>query len=260
MIILFSLSAVAESEKSEEKEVQSTETSNLSLKSTSETNEPSRYMRIHAKSNTPESWATGFLDFGEDPFNNVQEMTFKGLFGSQNNKLELYSNEAELSPEGVQYADVDIFYWHKIHKSWAVKGGANYFYRPTDSTPYWQPGMGIEGTAFYNIDTNFRFYSHEGSVKLDAELIRDNKITEKFLVKTSVRSILATSTVSEDEIGSGLNQMRYFVRPYYRLTPELNVFIEYEHVQDYGATASIRDGIDEETTENLVLLGLSADF
>lgn len=209
---------------------------------------------------TNDAWISGFLDIAEDPFHNTQEMTFKGLLGEKNDRLELYSNEAELSSEGVQDADIDIFYWHQFNPFFAVKGGMNYYYRPTDSTPYWQPGIGWEATPFFSIDNNTRIYYHEGSVKLDTEFIRDNKITEKFLVKTSIRGILATKTVSADEIGNGLNQMRYFIRPYYRLTEKLNVFCEFEYVQDYGSLENIRSEIDEETTETLVLFGLSVDF
>lgn len=203
----------------------------------------------------------GFLDFGEDPFDNTQEMTFKSLIGSQSDKLELYSNEAELSPEGVQYADIDIFYWHLLTPHLAIKGGGNYFYRPTNTTPYWQPGIGLEGTTpVYPIDTNIRVYLHESSVKLDAEFIHDFKINDKFLVKGSIRSILATSSVEEAQIGNGLNQMRYFIRPFYRLTPELNVFVEFEYLQDYGSTYDMREEADEETSENLIFVGLAMDF
>ncbi len=219
----------------------------------------SRYTRLRSQESSIGS--TGFIDFGEDPFDNTQEMTFKGLFGTKENKLELYSNEAELSDEGVQYADLDIFYWHLLSPHWAVKGGANYFYRPTGSTPYWQPGVGLEGTTpIFPIDTNFRTYLHDDSVKLDAEFIHDFKITNKILVKGSIRSILATSTVEDAQIGNGLNQMRYFIRPFYRLTPELNLFIEYEYIQDYGSTADMRNEADEEAKESLVFFGVSVDF
>jgi hypothetical protein len=50
-----------------------------------------------------------------------------------------------------------------------------------------------------------------------------------------MRSILASKTVTQIAIGSGLNQMRYMVRPYYRLMPGLNVFAEYEYEKDYGS-------------------------
>ena len=188
-------------------------------------------------------------------------MTLKTLFGTQSDKIEFYSNEAELSPEGVQYADMDMFYWHLVDPHWALKGGANYFYRPTSSTPYWQPGVGVEGTTpVYPLDTNVRVYLHESSVKLDAEFIHDFDITDKFFIKGSIRGILATSSVPDDQIGNGLNQMRYFVRPSYRLTKELNLFVEYEYLQDYGSTANFREEEDEEAIENLVLFGLAVDF
>ena len=67
------------------------------------------------------------------------------------------------------------------------------------------------------------------------ELSRDTQITNNFFIRTGIRSILATKTVIQNEIGSGLNQMRFIVRPYYRLMPGLNLFTEFEHDQDYGA-------------------------
>lgn len=204
-------------------------------------------------------YSASWLDLGEDPFHNVQEMTFKGLYGGDYNKLELFTNDAELNRGSVENADIDIFYWHLISQFWAVKAGANYFYRPAE-IPYWQPGIGIEGLMPYFIDTNIRAYYHSGSAKLDAELSRDTQITNNFFLRTGIRSILASKTVSRDEVGSGLNQMRYTVRPYYRLMPGLNIFAEYEHDQDYGAFKNIQKATGDSTSENTLTFGVSVLF
>lgn len=202
---------------------------------------------------------SNYLDVGEDPFHNVQELTFKGLYGGDYNKLELFTNDAELNQGKIENADLDIFYWHLINQFWAIKAGANYFYRPTE-TPYWQPGVGIEGLMPYFIDTNVRSYYHSGSAKLDVDLSRDTQITNNFFLRTEIRSILATKTATPDEIGNGLNQMRYAIRPYYRIMPGLNAFVEYEHDQDYGAFKMIQKNEGEDTRENTITLGLSYLF
>ena len=80
-----------------------------------------------------------FLELGEDPIHRVQEINFKGLYGADYNKLELFTKDAEISQGKVENADLDIFYWHLISQFWALKGGVNYFYRPAQ-IPYWQPG------------------------------------------------------------------------------------------------------------------------
>ncbi len=202
-------------------------------------------------------WLATFLDIGADPFHNAQRLNYKGLYGPDYHKLELFVNDAELYKGNVENADIDIFYWHLISQFWAIKGGANYFNQPA-STPYWQPGLGIEGVMPYFIDTNVRSYYYSGSVKLDIELSRDTQITNNFLVRTGVRSILASKTVRKAEIGNGLNQMRYIVRPYYRLIPGLNVFVEYENEQDYGAFKTIQQAKGESGTQNTVTFGLVA--
>lgn len=204
-------------------------------------------------------YGANFLDVGEDPFNNIQSLTFKGLYGGDYNKLELFSNDAELNQGKVEAADLDIFYWRLISQFWAIKGGANYFNQPSQA-PYWQPGIGIEGLMPYFIDTDERTYYHEGSVKFDLELSRDTQITNNFLIKLGVRGIVATKTVSQDEIGSGLNQLRFIVHPYYRLAPGFSIFTEYEREQDYGELKNIRNNISESTSENRVTLGLSFIF
>lgn len=204
-------------------------------------------------------YQASFLDLGEAPFNNDQEMTFKGLYGSDYNKVELYANEAEIDSGTVDNADVDIFYWHLVNQFWAVKGGANYFYRPAQ-TPYWQPGIGLEGLMPYFIDTNIRVYYHEDSVKLDAELSRDSQMTNNFFVRTGVRSILATKTVTQSDIGSGLNQMRYTVRPYYRLMPGLNLFAQWEYDQNVGEFKTLCSSDGECTSGSVVTFGISTLF
>ena len=195
------------------------------------------------------------MDIGIDPFNNVQRLTLKTLIGSDYNKLELYSEDAEMKKGVVEDADLDIFYRHLVSQFWAIKGGVNYFYRPAQ-TPYLQPGIGIEGLMYYFIDTNLRVYNHTGSTKLDLQLSRDTQLTKNFFIRAGIRSILATKTVIRDEVGSGLNQMRYIIRPYYRLMPGISIFAEYEHEQDYGAFKSILRKEKEDTSQNTVTFGL----
>lgn len=202
---------------------------------------------------------SNFLDIGEDPYHNSQRLTYQGLFGSDYNKLELFSNDAQAEHGTLQNADMDIFYWHLISQFWAIKGGVNYFYRPA-GTPYWQPGIGIEGLMPYFIDTNVRTYYHDGSAKLDVELSRDTQITNNFFIRTGVRSILASKTVTNDEIGSGLNQLRFTLRPYYRVMPGLSVFTEYEHEQDYGVLRNIVQNAGGSGTDDTVTLGFTVLF
>jgi len=207
----------------------------------------------------PMLYRATFLDVENDFFNNVQGVTFKTLYGGDYNKLELYTEDAELSQGSVEYADLDIFYWRLISQFWAIKGGVNYMYRPA-VTPYWQPGIGIEGIMPYFIDTNIRSYYHDGSVKFDIQLSRDSQLTDNFFIRTGVRSILATQTVAQDEVGSGLSEMRFIVRPYYRLRPGLSAFFEYEYKENYGATRSIRANAGEAYSENTYSLGLAFLF
>ncbi|HHU0079792.1 TPA: multicopper oxidase domain-containing protein [Legionella pneumophila] len=200
-----------------------------------------------------------FVDIGGDPFSNAQRLTYKGLYGPDYNKLELFTNDAELSEGEVDNADIDIFYWHLISQFWAVKGGANYFYRPATS-PYWQPGVGIEGIMPYFIATDLRGYYYRGSAKLDLELSRDTQLTNNFFLKLGVRSILATKTVTSAAIGNGLNQMRYIVRPYYRLMPGLNFNVEFEHEEAYGAFKTILRNLGQHSSENTLTFGFSVLF
>lgn len=213
----------------------------------------------HPMGHPPGLWLATYLEAGEDPFHNAQRLTYKGLYGSDYNKLELFTNDAELYKGTAENADIDIFYWHLISQFWAIKGGASYFYRPA-FTPYWQPGIGIEGLMPYFIDTNVRAYYHSGSAKLDLELSRDTQITNNFFIRLGARGILASKTVKQASIGSGLNQMRYILRPYYRLMPGLNIFAEYEYEQNYGVFKSFQNNAGEQATQNTVTLGLSVLF
>ena len=200
-----------------------------------------------------------FLDVGEDLFHNAQKISFKGLYGNDYNKIELFSNDAEINKGSIENANLDIFYWHLISQFWTIKGGANYFYRPAQ-TPYWQPGGGIEGLLPYFISTDVRTYYHSGSVKFDIELSRDTQITNNFFIQIGIRSILATKTVTRDIVGSGLNQMQYRIRPYYRLMPGLSVFTEYEHQDNYGAFKTLLQNTGESTNNDTITLGASILF
>lgn len=204
-------------------------------------------------------YTSNFLDVGNDFWSNTQQITFKGMYGGDYNKLKLYTENAEIEKGKVTDADIDIFYWRLISQFWAIEGGVNYTYRPARN-PYFQPGIGIDGLMPYFIDTEFRLYEHDGSVKFDPELSRDTQITNNFFIRTSIESIFATKTVSSAAIGSGLNEMQYTVRPFYRIRPGMNVFLQYQYTKDYGQLRQYDQQQNESPNQNLYTLGLTLLF
>lgn len=217
------------------------------------------HMVKHPMAHPVNLYLASFLEMQEDPFHNVQEASFKGLYGYDYNKLELQVKDAEINKHEVENADIDIFYWRLISQFWAVKGGVNYFYRPA-LKPYWQPGIGLEGLMPFFIDTDARLYQYSGSWKLDLELSRDTQLTQNFLVRLGVRSIAATKSVTQAQLGTGLNQLRYIVRPYYRIAPGMNVFVEYELQENYGAFKKMQSALGDPAVENTFSFGLSVLF
>lgn len=212
----------------------------------------------------PSAHPSGFyiknlLDFGVDPFHNAQKLNYLGLYGKDYNKLEIYINDATIKKGVLENSDVDLFMWHLLNQFWAIKGGINYFYRPSKQ-PYWQPGIGIEGLMPYFINLNARAYYYRSSTKIDLELSRDSQISNNFFIRTGVRGIIATKTNYNYEIGSSLNEMRYIVRTYYRLIPGLNIFAEYEHTQDYGTFKKIQTLNNESIRDDTITFGLSVLF
>ncbi len=213
----------------------------------------------HPMAHEMQYWFMNKLDLSVNPFTQSADVTFKGLYGKDYDKLQLFMNDAEVIQGKVDNADVDIFYWHLISQYWAIKGGANYFYRPA-LTPYWQPGIGIEGLMPYFIETEVRGYYKDGSAKLDVELTRETQLTNNFFISLSIRSILASKTVVSAQLGNGLNQMQYTIQPYYRVMPGLNIFMQYEYEQDFGAFKNLRLSNGDAVTQNLVTAGISALF
>ena len=213
----------------------------------------------HPMAHPPGFYFSSYLDVGADPFSNTEKITFKGLYGPDYHKLELFTNDAEIKKGKIENADMDIFYWNLTRQFWAIKGGVNYFYRPA-AKPYWQPGVGIEGLMPWFIDTDIRGYYYGGSAKLDVELTRDTQITNNFFINLGVRSILASKTVTQAAIGGGLNQMQYTIRPYYRLRPGLNIFAQYEYDQDYGSFKNIERNLGSSATESILTVGLTILF
>jgi len=203
--------------------------------------------------------SASMVEFGADPSNNGQMLTFYGLYGPDFNKLQLFINDAEMANGDIENADLDVFYWKQISQFWSIKGGANYYYRPTQ-TPYWQPGIGIEGLMPYFISNNSRLYYHKGSLKLDVEFGRNTQLTNNLFLGIGIRGIVATKKVVPNEIGSGLNETFISIRPNYRLFPGITAFIEYENQQYYGKVKSIRRSQGESTTDNSLFLGLSFLF
>lgn len=215
-----------------------------------------KMMVHHPMPHEHDNWMASLISVGVDPFKNFQKINYRGLYGPDYNKLELFANDAEIENGSISQADLDIFYWHQLYQFWAVKGGFNYFYRPA-AKPYWQPGVGVEGLMPYFIDVDARGYVYSGSAKLDIDIDRDTQITNNFFIGLELRSILASKTVTSAQIGSGLNQMQYTLRPFYRLMPGLDVFAEYEIDQYFGAYRTLQRNAGHGTGENSFTLGLS---
>ena len=200
------------------------------------------------------NWLEGGTDFTQ-----TMEGTFKLLLGPDYDKLQLYSEDFEVKKGNIENANMDIFYWHLMSQFWAIKGGANYVYRPAQR-PYIQPGIGIEGLAPFFIDTNVRVYAHAGSVKFNIDLSRDNQLGDNFFIRTGIRTLMATKTVPVDEVGSGFNQLQLLLRPYYRIRPGLNIYTEYTHSENYGALKKILKNENKSAQDNTWLLGLAVIF
>lgn len=213
----------------------------------------------HPSDHAPRFFTANVLDINQNLINNNQEITYKGMFGGDNNKLQLYMEKAEINQGVIDNANLDIFYWHAISQFWAIKGGVNYMYRPT-MTPYFQPGIGIEGLTPYFIETDIRAYYHNGSSKLDVDLTRDTQIAHNFFIRTEIEALFANKTVVHDLVGSGLNELQLTLRPYYQINPTLAVYVQYQHTSNYGNTQRLFQENNLTTSDNAYSVGLSLLF
>lgn len=195
--------------------------------------------------------------YGHDFGRNVDQITATTMYGSDYNKLQLFSNQAQITQGTVSYADVDIFAWHLLNNFWAIKGGANYAYRPAS---YWEPGAGLEGTAPFFITTDIRTYWHDGSGKLDVELSRNTQLTANWSFFTDIEALAATKALDDAEIGQGFNYISYTIGPSYQLSNNLALQLQYQYTRSYGDTADILRADGEAITQSLLLFGVEAVF
>jgi len=68
---------------------------------------------------------------------------------------------------------------------------------------------------------------------------------------------LASKTVIQDEVGSGFNQLRLTIRPYYRLAPGFDIFTEFEYEQSYGVQKQIQLSNGEPASDSRLTIGFS---
>jgi FtsP/CotA-like multicopper oxidase with cupredoxin domain/uncharacterized protein involved in copper resistance len=210
----------------------------------------------HPTEYAPRFFTANSFDVNQNLINDDQEITYKGMFGGDNNKLQLYLEKAEIRHGVIDNANLDMFYWHAISQFWAVKGGLNYVYRPA-VTPYFQPGIGIEGLTPYFIQTDIRAYYHNGSSKLNLDLTRDTQIAHNFFIRTEVEGLFANKTVVHDLVGSGFNELQLTLRPYYQINPMLAVYVQYQYTGNYGNTKQLFQENNLPTSDNTYSLGLS---
>lgn len=180
-----------------------------------------------------------YADIGYDPFHNVQKGDFMYRGGWDRQKIQLAMEDAEIQKGTLEKADLDVFYWHLISEFWALKGGLNILFKPGHQT-YCQPGIGIEGTAPFFIDTDIRLYLHQSLLKADIDLKRDTLIAHNFYLRTGVRAIIATKTKIRNQIGSGVNYLEYTILPFIAIAPGWDIYAGVDLTQYYGKTKKIR--------------------
>lgn len=216
-------------------------------------------MIMHPMGHPSRFYMANFLEVGEDPFHSAQEISFKGMYGGDYNKLKLNAENAEIEKGSITDLDLDIFYWRLLSQFWAVEGGVNYFNQPAYH-PYWQPGIGVDGTMPYFIDTQLRAYFYQGSIKFDAELSRDIQITNNFFIRLGVESIFATANVNSAPISSGMNEMQYRIRPYYRIAPAVDIYAQYQYTHDYNLLAKLDQQRNDSPNDTIYTIGVSLLF
>ena len=195
--------------------------------------------------------------YGHDFARNVDQITATTMVGGDYNKLQIYTNQAQWTRGALTDADVDIFAWHMLNDFWAIKGGVNYSYKPA---AYWQPGLGLEGTMPFFIETNIRSYWHDGSGQIDAIFSRNISLAGNWTLLTSVEAIAATQSLDYAQIGWGFNSIQYSIGPSYQFLSGLALQLQYQYTRNYGDTASILKANGQGPTSSLLTFGLEAVF
>ncbi len=54
--------------------------------------------------------------------------------------------------------------------------------------------------------------------------------------------------------------VRYMLRPYYRISPGVNIFVEYEYQKNYGAFKFLQNSAGESIVQNTLTFGFSLVF
>lgn len=205
----------------------------------------------------PGRYLSNDWQYGHDFGRNIDQITATTMYGGDYNKLQLYTNQAQITEGTVTFANLDIFAWHLLDNFWAIKGGANYVYKPAS---YWEPGAGLEGTAPFFITTDIRTYWHDGSGKIDVELSRNTQLTTNWSFFTDIEAVAATQALDYAQIGQGFNYISYTVGPSYQLTKNLALQLQYQYTRSYGDTADILRSDGESITQNLLLIGAELVF
>lgn len=200
---------------------------------------------------------TNDWQYGHDFARNVDQITATTMYGDDYNKIQLYTDQAQFTRGTLTDADLDIFAWHLLNNSWAIKGGANYSYRPAT---YWQPGAGLEGTLPFFIAADIRSYWHDGSGEVEADFSRNIPLVGNWSLYTEVEAIAATKSLDYAEIGQGFNSIQYTIGPSYQLLSSLALQLQYQYTRNYGDTANILKAGGEGPTSSLLTLGLEAVF
>lgn len=180
-------------------------------------------------------------------------------YGTDNNKLWLKTEGEGLQDGGVESAEVQLLYSHRISPFFDLQAGLRYDIEPDPGRGF--AVLGLQGLAPYGIETDVAlFVSEDGDTSLRGEFGYELLLTQRLILAPEFEFTVAAQDVPEYGVGSGLASTEVGLRLRYEIRREFAPYIGVSYEQTYGDTKDLARAASELTSRTAFVVGLRAWF
>lgn len=176
-----------------------------------------------------------------------------GWVGGDTHKL-WFKAEADIADGEVQSSEVWALYSRNISTFWDVQAGVRYDDAP-DSHTYLV--LGTQGLAPYFFETEAHLFVRDDGA-ISARLRQDNTLllTNRLIAEPYIEADLSLDRDPQAGLGTVLTEMTIGLQTRYEITRRFAPYVEVAHSQTFGETKTFAQGLNQETSESSVQVGI----
>lgn len=187
-----------------------------------------------------------------------QGWEISGWAGTDTDRAWLRSRGTR-SDEGIEDADIELFYGRSISPWWELLAGVRHDARPREARTF--GAIGLQGRTPFFVEGSLLAYAGEGgrtAARLDAHY--DMHFSGRLVLQWKLEADVYGRGDASRGLGAGLAQAALGARLRYEITRRFAPYAGIAHERTFGRTARLREAAGMDADPTRIVLGLRTWF